>query len=118
MRVKAMAGHAVLKAETVDDCIIDQRWERYTAEDHAIWRTLFDRQKRTLGGQVAQEYLDGLKALGIDAEGIPDFDRMNASLRRITGWEVVAVPGLIPSRPFFQMLASRKFPAGTFIRRR
>jgi len=43
---------------------------------------------------------------------------MNARLRKITGWEVVAVPGLIPSRPFFQMLANRQFPAGTFIRSR
>jgi phenylalanine-4-hydroxylase len=113
-----MAGHAVLTAETVDDCIIDQGWERYTAEDHAVWRTLFERQRRILGGHVAQEYLDGLAALGIGSEGIPDFDRMNGRLRQITGWEVVAVPGLIPSRPFFQMLASRKFPAGTFIRSR
>jgi phenylalanine-4-hydroxylase len=118
MRVKAMSGHAVLTAETVDECIIDQKWERYSAEDHAIWRTLFERQRRALGGHVAKEYLDGLEALGISAEGIPNFDRMNARLRKITGWEVVAVPGLIPSRPFFQMLASRKFPAGTFIRSR
>ncbi len=43
---------------------------------------------------------------------------MNERLRKLTGWEVVAVPGLIPSRPFFQMLASRQFPAGTFIRTR
>jgi len=43
---------------------------------------------------------------------------MNARLRRLTGWEVVAVPGLIPSQPFFQMLANRQFPAGTFIRNR
>ena len=28
------------------------------------------------------------------------------------------MPGLIPSRPFFQMLANRQFPAGTFIRTR
>ena len=118
MRAKAMAGHAVLTAETVDECIIDQGWERYTAEDHAIWRTLFERQLQTLGGHVAEEYLEGLEALGIGPEGIPDFNRMNARLRQITGWEVVAVPGLIPSRPFFQMLADRKFPAGTFIRRR
>ncbi|MBM4058193.1 MAG: hypothetical protein FJ275_08160, partial [Planctomycetes bacterium] len=33
-----------------------------------------------------------------------------------TGWEVVAVPGLIASRPFFSMLANRQFPAGTFVR--
>src|SRR5215210_1701593 len=44
--------------------------------------------------------------------------RTNTTLKRLTGWEVVAVPGLIPSRPFFQMLANRQFPAGTFIRSR
>lgn len=113
-----MTGHALLNAQTVEDCIIDQRWDRYSAEDHLIWGTLFDRQQQTLKGHVCQEYLDGLDALGIGPEGVPNFDRMNARLRRITGWEVVAVPGLIPSQPFFQMLANRQFPAGTFIRSR
>src|SRR5688572_2913839 len=113
-----MAGHAILTAQTVEDCIIDQGWERYTQEDHAIWRTLFERQRQTLRGNVCQEYLDGLAVLGIGPEGIPKFERMNARLRELTGWEVVAVPGLVPGRPFFQMLASRRFPAGTFIRTR
>lgn len=113
-----MSAHTVLTAQTLEDCIIDQNWERYSAEDHAIWRTLFERQLQTLKAHVAQEYLDGLEALAIGAEGVPNFARMNARLKRITGWEVVAVPGLIPSRPFFQMLANRQFPAGTFIRNR
>ena len=113
-----MTEHAVLNAQTADDCITDQRWDSYTPEDHAVWGALFERQCRTLRGRVCQEYLDGLDTLGIDAEGVPDFRRMNARLRRATGWEVVAVPGLIPSRPFFQMLADRRFPAGTFIRSR
>jgi phenylalanine-4-hydroxylase len=113
-----MSGHALLTAQTVEDCIIDQGWERYSAEDHATWRVLFERQEQTLKGHVCQEYLDGLKALGIGPEGVPNFEAMNARLQRITGWEVVAVPGLIPSRPFFQMLANRQFPAGTFIRSR
>jgi phenylalanine-4-hydroxylase len=113
-----MAGHAVLDAQKVEDCIVDQGWERYSAEDHATWGVLFERQKRALKDHVCREYLDGLEALGIGPEGVPDFGRMNARLRRITGWEVVAVPGLIPSRPFFQLLADRRFPAGTFIRSR
>lgn len=113
-----MTGHAILTAQTVEDCIVDQGWERYTAEDHAIWGTLFERQQLTLKGSVCQEYLDGLTALGIGPEGIPNFQRMNVRLRELTGWEVVAVPGLVPGRPFFQMLASRRFPAGTFIRTR
>jgi phenylalanine-4-hydroxylase len=113
-----MSGHAVLTAQTVEDCVIDQAWHRYSAEDHAIWRVLFERQCETLKGHICREYLDGLEALGIGPEGVPDFERMNARLRRLTGWEVVAVPGLIASRPFFQLLADRKFPAGTFIRSR
>jgi phenylalanine-4-hydroxylase len=113
-----MSGHALLTAQTVEECIIDQGWERYSAEEHATWRVLFERQRQTLKGHVCQEYLDGLEVLGIGPDGVPNFDRMNARLRHATGWEVVAVPGLIPSRPFFQMLANRQFPAGTFLRSR
>ena len=113
-----MSAHTVLTAQTVEDCIIDQKWETYSKEDHAIWRALFERQLETLKAHVAEEYLEGLEALGIGPEGVPNFDRMNARLKKITGWEVVAVPGLIPSRPFFQMLANRQFPAGTFVRSR
>ena len=72
-----MSGHAVLTAETVDDCVIDQGWDRYSAEDHTIWRMLFERQRRTLGGHVAKEYIDGIEALVIGAEAIPFFERMN-----------------------------------------
>lgn len=113
-----MSGHAVLTAQRAEDCVIDQAWERYSAEDHTTWRILFERQRETLKGHVCREYVDGLEALGIGPEAIPEFHRTNATLKRLTGWEVVAVPGLIPSRPFFQMLADRQFPAGTFIRSR
>ncbi len=111
-----MAGHAVLTAQNIEDCIIDQGWDRYTPDDHATWGALFTRQQQTLKGHVCQEYTDGLAALGITADSVPDFEKMNAQLRKRTGWEVVAVPGLIPSRPFFQMLANRQFPCGNFIR--
>ena len=34
-----------------------------------------------------------------------------------TGWQVVAVPGLVPDEVFFDHLANRRFPAGQFIRK-
>ncbi|KAK0350563.1 hypothetical protein LTR94_028512 [Friedmanniomyces endolithicus] len=34
-----------------------------------------------------------------------------------TGWQVVAVPGLVPDDVFFDHLANRRFVAGNFIRR-
>lgn len=110
-------GHMVQGASTADDCIIDQRWEDYTGEQHAIWKTLFDRQARLVKDIACPEYLEGLDALGITADGIPDFEKMNERLYKRTGWQVVAVPGLIPSRPFFDMLSDRKFPSGNFIRK-
>ncbi len=42
---------------------------------------------------------------------------MNEKLKALTGWRVVAVPGLVPDEVFFDHLANRRFPAGRFIRR-
>lgn len=36
---------------------------------------------------------------------------------KLTGWQVVAVPGLVPDRLFFEHLANRRFVAGRFIRK-
>ena len=109
-------GHAILTAQTVEECIIDQNWGAYSAADHNTWKTLYNRQLETLKGRVCEEYLEGLKTLHLVADTIPDFAQMNKHLRAATGWEVLAVPGLIASKPFFSMLANRQFPAGTFIR--
>jgi phenylalanine-4-hydroxylase len=112
-----MAGHSNPSA-TVHDCVIDQNWAHYTPDEHETWRTLFVRQMDILRRYACEEYLEGLRMLGITADSIPDFDVMNKTLKSLTGWEVVAVPGLIPSKPFFDLLSERKFPAGSFIRRR
>lgn len=109
-------GHAILTAQTVEECIIEQNWGAYSAADHNTWKTLYNRQLETLKGRVCEEYLEGLKTLHLVADTIPDFAQMNKHLRAATGWEVLAVPGLIASKPFFSMLANRQFPAGTFIR--
>ena len=36
---------------------------------------------------------------------------------KLTGWQVVAVPGLVPDNVFFDHMANRRFVAGNFIRR-
>ena len=109
-------GHAILTAQTVEECIIEQNWGAYSAADHNTWKTLYNRQLETLKARVCEEYLAGLKTLHLVADTVPDFAQMNKHLRAATGWEVLAVPGLIASKPFFSMLANRQFPAGTFIR--
>jgi len=99
------------------DWTIDQGWERYTAAEHGVWKTLFERQSRLLPGRACDEFVQGMGELAIDAEHIPDFRRLSDLLMKRTGWQVVAVPGLVPDEVFFEHLARRRFPAGHFIRK-
>jgi phenylalanine-4-hydroxylase len=98
------------------DWTIPQGWERYSNAEHAVWKTLYERQAKLLPGRACDEFVHGMKALEIGAERIPDFRRLSDALMKATGWQVVAVPGLVPDEVFFEHLANRRFPAGNFIR--
>ena len=98
------------------DWTIDQGWERYSPEEHAVWQRLYERQAKLLPGRACVEFLDGMRRLPIAAHEIPDFRRLSDVLMKVTGWQEVAVPGLVPDEVFFEHLANRRFPAGRFIR--
>lgn len=98
--------------------IVDQCWDRFSAEDHAVWDLLFERQVELLGSRVVAPFLDGIDLLRLSHPGIPELEELNAILKPRTGWRTVAVPGLIPDPAFFAMLSERVFPVGNFIRRR
>jgi phenylalanine-4-hydroxylase len=100
------------------DFTIDQVWDKYTDDEHAVWRTLYDQQIRVLENRAVPEFYQGLEALNLNEGGIPDFARINEKLKALTGWTVVAVPHLVPDDIFFEHLANRRFPAGRFIRSR
>jgi len=99
------------------DWTIDQGWENYTAEEHRVWKTLFERQSKLLPGRACDEFIQGMRNLTMDTDQIPDFRRLSEVLMKRTGWQVVAVPGLVPDEVFFDHLANRRFPAGHFIRK-
>jgi phenylalanine-4-hydroxylase len=101
-----------------EDWTIDQGWADYSPEEHATWDILYERQAAMLPGRACDEFLHGLDALNLHRGGIPNFDEINPELQRLTGWTVVAVPGLVPDEVFFDHLANRRFPAGQFIRKR
>ena len=100
------------------DFSIEQNWQDYSEEEHAVWRLLFERQQRLLVDRACPEFLDGLGALGVAAEGIPDFRQLGQVLDAATGGRIAAVPGLVPDDVFFAHLAHRRFPSTCFIRRR
>ncbi|WP_234181148.1 phenylalanine 4-monooxygenase [Sphingopyxis sp. NFH-91] len=98
------------------DWTISQDWDAFTADEHAMWDRLFARQSEMLPGRAADAFLRGIDVLKLEKPGIPDYRELNARLMAATGWQVVAVPGLVPDDVFFDHLANRRFPAGNFIR--
>lgn len=97
------------------DYTCDQRWEAHTAAEHDRYARLFARQMAHVRGHACDAFIDALAHLGA-ADGIPRFENINTRLLPATGWQIVAVPGLIPEREFFTLLASRRFPVTHWLR--
>jgi phenylalanine-4-hydroxylase len=99
------------------DWTIDQGWERYTEQEHATWRVLYQRMTKLMKGRACKLFEQGIKELPMDSEQIPNFIALSERLQKHSGWTVVAVPGLVPDNIFFEHLANRRFPSGCYIRR-
>lgn len=98
------------------DYSVDQQWERYSEAEHTLWRALYLRQSQFVLHYACPEYIEALAALD-PSGGIPRFDKVSEQLDRATGWQIVAVPGLIPDREFFEHLAARRFPVTVWLRK-
>ncbi len=84
--------------------IIDQPYNAYTWQDHAVWRFVMRQNVDFLKDKAHQTYLDGLQKTGISIEQIPDIDTMNQILAKI-GWAAVTVDGFIPPAAFMEFQA-------------
>lgn len=103
-------------AQANADYTCAQDWAAYTPAEHDLYRRLYERQAAQLPGLACDEFIQAVQQLGSPSH-IPRFDDLSERLHRATGWEVVAVPGLIPEEAFFALLAKRKFPATGWLRK-
>ena len=95
--------------------VVEQDWAAYTAQQHALWRRLYQRQAKLLPGRACDVFIESLAKMD-SADGIPDLERTSALLFKATGWRLVAVPGLVPDHTFFEHLARRRFPVTVWLR--
>lgn len=96
----------------------DTGFINYPQEEHEIWSQLYARQAINLHGRACKEYLQGLDALAMPKDRIPQLTEIDTVLQATTGWKTAAVPALISFGRFFELLANKEFPVATFIRRK
>lgn len=89
----------------------------YSDDEHAIWQALLDSQSKQIPDRACSEYLIGLDKLNLPTTQIPQLYDIDTVLQDATGWQTAAVPALISFGKFFKLLANKRFPVATFIRR-
>ncbi|HLF62969.1 MAG TPA: phenylalanine 4-monooxygenase [Saprospiraceae bacterium] len=97
---------------------MEQNYNNYTAADHEVWRILFSRQTENLQDKACPEYMHCLTQMSdvMHRDAIPDFCKMDELLMQTVSWQIEVVPGHIPVRDFFELLAQRRFPSSTWLR--
>ncbi len=132
-RAQAAADAAAdLPAEQIDteSFYVTQHYDRYSAENHEVWQTLYERRWDKLEEQASNTFINGLKAIRLVPDRVPllfgthpdpndpgrTIKGINEYLRPLTGWQSRAVPGYLPAKAFFSCLARREFPTTIVIR--
>lgn len=96
---------------------LHQEYDNYTNEDFLVWKLLFQRQQVLLQDRASKEFVKGMELMHFSVDKIPDFKHVNNVLADTTGWQIEVVPGLIPDKDFFELLADKKFPSSTWLRK-
>jgi phenylalanine-4-hydroxylase len=124
-----------------DRFYITQEYWKYTADNHDVWRDLFDRRWTVLEQQVSRQFIEGMKILRLTRDRLPllddwtadrditisggqvirkgtRLDGINKFLKQQSDWASYGVPGYLPAKAFFACLAQREFPTTVLIRPR
>ena len=93
-----------------------QIYANYTLEDFEVWKLLFNRQIEYLEDKVATEFLESLEKVDFTSDRIPNFEEVNNTLSKYTGWQIITVPNLAPADIFFNHLSKKRFTATCWLR--
>jgi len=101
----------------MEKVLLSQDYGMYSTEDHITWKILSQRQEELDNTVISKEYLKGFSELLLDKEYVVRIPEVSKKLESISGWTLVPVTGLIPTKDFFYMLIAKKYPVNVSIRR-
>jgi phenylalanine-4-hydroxylase len=93
-----------------------QIYSNYTKQDVEVWKTLFNRQFKLLKPIVSKEYLHALKVIKFSPDKIPNFEKINNTLKNHTSWTLQVVPNISEQKDFFNFLSQKKFTSTCWLR--
>jgi phenylalanine-4-hydroxylase len=88
----------------------------YTAEEHALWRTIRDALAPAQAHHACAEYLECVRRLDLPRGRIPQLAEVSEKIQALSGFRLEPVAGLVAPRVFLESLADGVFLCTQYIR--
>ncbi len=107
---------AAIAAVSADQSCAVAPFVAYTAEEDSVWRTVSEALSILHAELATDEYRVGAAALDLPLDRVPQLAWVSERLESLTGWQIRAVPGLVPTRTFYGALSERTFLSTQYVR--
>src|SRR5918992_2812689 len=88
----------------------------YTEEEQEVWRTVCRELPPKYERYACRAFREGVAALDLPRDRIPQLDEVTEGLRPLTGFEYVPAAGIVPLDEFYGSLADRRFHSTQYVR--
>ena len=88
----------------------------YAPEEDDLWATVSGELHRLHETYAVSAYRVGAHRLALPAGRVPQLGQVSDRLAALTGWSITPVPGLVPTRTFYEALAERRFCSTQYVR--
>lgn len=88
----------------------------YSLEEDAVWARVSYELAEKHRRLACAEYRRGAARVTLPVERVPQLREVDEHVHAITGFHILPVPGLVPSRTFYAALAARTFLSTQYIR--
>jgi monomeric phenylalanine-4-hydroxylase len=88
----------------------------YTEEETEVWRSVYERLDAAHQQRASAFYLSAKRRLGITGAEIPQLIDMDRKLRRLTGFRLAPVEGLVEARAFLRWLEKKTMLCTQYVR--
>jgi len=88
----------------------------YDEREQNIWKIVATRLEEIQSRRASKFYLEAKKNLGISNERIPQLSEMNRRLKKLSGFRLAPIEGLVETRGFLSWLSYRTMLSTQYIR--
>ena len=88
----------------------------YSDDEHRLWSLVSGELAAAHRTTACRAFLAGCDALALPRDHVPPLSKVDARLTELSGFGLHAVPGLVPTRAFYELLERRLFPTTQYLR--